>query len=117
MLDLVEVELPQSRCLSPADNQSRVAAVSRSPGHTLVKANQGSISLVAGLGVDGDVHHGATLKQSFRRMRFGNEPNLRQVHLLHAELHDELRERGFDIVPGQMGENVTTRGIDLLGVP
>jgi hypothetical protein len=100
-----------------AHSEPVVVAVSRSPAHTLVKANQPSISLETGLGVDGDVHQGATVKHSFRRMRFGKQPNLRQVHLIHAELHDELRARGFNIAPGQMGENVTTRGIDLLALP
>ena len=117
MFDIAESDLPTLDGITPAWNGCAVVAVSRSPGHTVVKANRDRISLIAGLGIEGDVHQGETLKQSFRRMRFGSQPNLRQVHLIHAELHDELRERGFDLAAGQMGENITTRGIDLLGLP
>jgi MOSC domain-containing protein YiiM len=94
-----------------------VVAVSRSATHTMSKANAEGIRLVEGLGVDGDVHAGATVKHRSRVQRDPTAPNLRQVHLIHAELHDELREAGFDVAPGQMGENVTTRGLDLLGLP
>ncbi len=93
-----------------------VAAVSRSPLHTLAKPNEASISLVAGLGVAGDAHQGVTVKHRSRVARDPTQPNLRQVHLIHAELHDELRAAGFAVAPGQMGENVTTRGVDLLGL-
>jgi hypothetical protein len=116
MLDLIEVVSPHIAEIA-LDRTPTIIAVSRSPGHTMAKANHGSISLIAGLGVDGDVHQGTTLKQSFRRLRFGSQPNLRQVHLLTAELHDELRELGFNIAPGQMGENITTRGLNLLDLP
>ena len=92
-----------------------VTGVSCGAGHTLVKQNRDSIRLLSGLGVEGDAHLGATVKHRSRLARFSKEPNLRQVHLIHAELHDELRERGFTVSAGQMGENVTTRGIDLLG--
>ena len=94
-----------------------VTAVSRSEGHTLTKLNADSIRLLAGLGVEGDAHSGATVKHRSRLARFSNEPNLRQIHLIHAELHDTLREQGFAVSAGQMGENVTTRGVDLLGLP
>ena len=94
-----------------------VKAVSRSAGHTLVKSNEDKIRLMAGLGVEGDAHLGATVKHRSRVARDPSQPNLRQVHLIHAELHDELRERGFAVSAGQMGENVTTRGVDLLGLP
>ncbi len=94
-----------------------VTAVSRSPGHTLAKPNQEKIRLVAGLGVEGDAHAGATVKHRSRVARDACRPNLRQVHLIHAELHDELRAAGFAVAPGQMGENVTTRGVDLLALP
>lgn len=93
-----------------------VAAVSRSPAHTLSKPNQDRIRLVAGLGVEGDAHQGKTVKHRSRVARDPTQPNLRQVHLIHAELHDELRGAGFAVAPGQMGENVTTRGVDLLGL-
>ena len=94
-----------------------VLAVSRSGTHTLTKPNQASIRLLAGLGVEGDAHLGGTVKHRSRVARDPSQPNLRQVHLMHAELHDGLRAAGFDVSPGQMGENVTTRGVDLLGLP
>ncbi len=93
-----------------------VTAVSRSPRHSLVKSNEDCIKLVAGLGVEGDAHLGTTVKHRSRVARDPTQPNLRQVHLVHAELHDELREAGFTVAPGQMGENVTTSGVDLLGL-
>ena len=94
-----------------------VSAVSRSGKHTMAKPNQLSIRLMAGLGVEGDAHQGATVKHRSRVRRDPSQPNLRQVHLIHAELHDELRSAGFAVEAGQMGENVTTRGVDLLGLP
>ena len=95
----------------------RVISVSRSPGHTLSKSNGESIRLLAGLGVDGDAHMGKTVKHRSRVARDPSQPNLRQVHLIHSELFDELRGQGFDVSPGQMGENITTSGIDLLDLP
>jgi MOSC domain-containing protein YiiM len=94
-----------------------VTAVSRSATHTMSKRNVGAIRLLAGLGVEGDAHLGETVKHRSRVRRDPTQPNLRQVHLIHAELHDELRAAGFEVEPGQMGENVTTRGVDLLGLP
>ena len=94
-----------------------VTAVSRSATHTMTKPNLDGVRLLTGLGVEGDAHLGVTVKHRSRVARDPSQPNLRQVHLIHAELHDELRGAGFDVAPGQMGENVTTRGIDLLGLP
>ncbi len=94
-----------------------VAAVSRSPTHTMTKPTADSIRLLAGLGVEGDAHQGVTVKHRSRVARDPTQPNLRQVHLIHAELFDELRAAGFDMAPGQMGENVTTRGLPLLALP
>jgi MOSC domain-containing protein YiiM len=94
-----------------------VTAVSRSPAHTFGKRNEPAIRLLKGLGVEGDAHAGETVKHRSRVAVDPSQPNLRQVHLVHAELHDELRGAGFDVSAGQMGENVTTRGIDLLGLP
>lgn len=94
-----------------------MTAVSRSASHTMVKPNQESIHLRCGLGVEGDAHFGETVKHRSRVRRDPSQPNLRQVHLIHEELYDELREAGFTVVPGQMGENVTTRGVKLLGLP
>lgn len=94
-----------------------VAAVSRSATHTLIKPNQESIRLRTGLGVEGDAHMGETVKHRSRVARNPTEPNLRQVHLIHAELHDELQAAGMTVLAGEMGENITTRGVDLLGLP
>lgn len=94
-----------------------VTAVSASATHTLTKPNHLAVRLVAHLGVEGDAHSGPTVKHRSRVARDPDQPNLRQVHLIHAELHDELRAVGFDVAAGQMGENVTTRGVDLLGLP
>jgi MOSC domain-containing protein YiiM len=94
-----------------------VTAVSCSATHSFSKPNAGSIRLVAGLGVEGDAHQGVTVKHRSRVARDPTVPNLRQVHLMHAELFQELRQTGFAVSAGQMGENVTTSGVDLLGLP
>jgi len=94
-----------------------VAAVCQSPTHSLTKPMADKIRLIAGIGVEGDAHAGATVKHLSRLLKFGNSPNLRQVHLMHAELFDELRAAGFEVWAGRMGENLTTRGVDLLGLP
>lgn len=94
-----------------------VLAVSRSATHSLSKGGQLAIQLIAGLGVADDAHAGVTVQHRSRVARDPSQPNLRQVHLIHTELHEELRQRGFDVAAGQMGENITTRGIDLLGLP
>lgn len=93
-----------------------VVAVSSSPRHSFSKPTRPAITLVAGVGVDGDAHSGVTVQHRSRVRRDPTQPNLRQVHLFSAELHDELRSSGFDLVPGDIGENVTTRGVDLLGL-
>lgn len=94
-----------------------VTAVHSSPTHSLSKRARASIRLLAGLGVEGDAHAGERVQHQSRVKQDATQPNLRQVHLLQAELHDELRADGFDLSPGEMGENVTTRGVDLLGLP
>lgn len=94
-----------------------VTAVSRSATHSFSKQNQSSIQLLDGLGVEGDAHLGETVKHRSRVAQNPNQPNLRQVHLIHAELHEELQSAGFDVSSGQMGENITTRGIPLLELP
>jgi MOSC domain-containing protein YiiM len=93
-----------------------VAAVHARAHHSVSKDPRERIRLIAGEGVDGDAHLGETVQHRSRRRVDPTQPNLRQVHLIHAELHDELRSAGFVVAPGQMGENVTTRGIDLLGL-
>lgn len=94
-----------------------VTAVSRSEEYTFTKPVRESIMLLAGLGVEGDVHQGVTVKHRSRVRQDPTQPNLRQVHLMHEELFDELRDKGYHVSPGAIGENVTTRGIDLLGLP
>ena len=94
-----------------------VASVSRSKEHTFTKPTGATISLVAGLGVAGDAHMGETVKHRSHIRKFGHIPNLRQVLLIHEELFAELGARGFDVGPGSIGENVTTRGLDLLALP
>ena len=103
--------------MSNRDVAGVVEAVSLSGSHIMSKPNRDYIRLVEGLGVEGDAHSGKTVKHRSRVARDPNQPNLRQVHLIHAELHDELNTGGFSISAGQMGENVTTRGIDLLALP
>jgi MOSC domain-containing protein YiiM len=98
-------------------DRARVTAVSLSAAHGVGKQNQDHVHLVTGVGVEGDVHSGKKVKHRSRVARDAEQPNLRQVHLIHAELHDELRAAGFDVADGQMGENVTTRGVDLLALP
>lgn len=94
-----------------------VTAVSRRSGHGVGKDGQDSIRLLPGLGVEGDAHMGTTVKHRSRVRRDPTAPNLRQVHLISEEMHAELAAAGFAVGPGVMGENVTTRGLDLLGLP
>ncbi|MFD5921259.1 MOSC domain-containing protein [Kitasatospora sp. NPDC058201] len=94
-----------------------VTAVSSSGEYTFTKPNRDGITLLAGLGVEGDVHAGVTVKHRSRVAQDPTLPNLRQVHLIHEELFAEVGEKGFEVAPGQLGENITTGGIDLLGLP
>ena len=94
----------------------RVLEVHRSSSHNFSKFQEDSITLVVGLGVEGDAHAGATVKHRSRVARDASAPNLRQVHLIHAELFDELVQQDHAVFPGDLGENITTRGIDLLAL-
>ena len=94
-----------------------VLAVHASGMHTMSKHTLLSIMLIEGLGVEGDAHRGSTAKHGSRVRANPTQPNLRQVHLIHSELFDELRERCFETVPGMMGENITTANINLLTLP
>ena len=94
-----------------------VVAVSARSGHHFSKTPSLCIRLLTGLGVDGDAHMGETVKHRSRVRRDPTQPNLRQVHLIHAELFEELRAKGFVVQPADLGENVTTEGIDLLALP
>lgn len=96
---------------------ARVVAVARDTAHRFSKATLGTIHLVEGRGVEGDAHAGVTVQHRSRVAKNPNQPNLRQVHLIANELLDELQSRGFPIVPGMLGENITTSGIDLIALP
>lgn len=93
-----------------------VIAVSRKASHGVAKENQLTVRLLAGAGIEGDAHCGATVKHRSRVKANPAAPNLRQVHLIHGELHEELAAQGFQLFPGLMGENITTQGLDLLGL-
>jgi MOSC domain-containing protein YiiM len=94
-----------------------VEAVCCGAAHGPFKPTRSAIRLLAGLGVEGDAHLGATVQHRSRVRRDPTRPNLRQVHLIHAELHDELAEAGFRVAAGRMGENITTSGVALLALP
>jgi len=94
----------------------RVVAVCVDKGHHFSKPLVMSIRLLPGLGVEGDAHMGEKVKHLFLARKNPDAPNLRQVHLMHRELFDEVRAKGFDVKPGDLGENITTEGVDLLGL-
>jgi MOSC domain-containing protein YiiM len=107
----------ESRMFEGSDASGVVTSVSLDPAHRFSKAVQPSIRVLAGLGVEGDAHMGVTVKHRSRVAKDPNQPNLRQIHLIHEELLDMLRLAGFQVRPGIMGENITTRGIALLDLP
>ncbi|WP_284550406.1 MOSC domain-containing protein [Aestuariimicrobium sp. T2.26MG-19.2B] len=96
---------------------ARVMAVHSSPSHSFSKQTHDHVTLVEGLGVEGDAHSGATVKHRSRVAKAPSTPNLRQVHLMHQELFDTLAYSGHEVHPGDLGENITTVGVDLLGLP
>ncbi|MFD7746362.1 MOSC domain-containing protein [Streptomyces sp. NPDC059698] len=95
----------------------QVTAVCRSERYAFSKPTRPSVTLLAGLGVEGDVHAGRTIRHQFRMTYEPDLPNLRQVHLMHEELFAELALKGYDVSAGRLGENITTAGVDLLGLP
>jgi MOSC domain-containing protein YiiM len=97
--------------------EAQVVAVCSSSTHTMRKPVRESIQLITGQGVKDDAHAGATIKHRSRVAKDASQPNLRQVHLIHSELHDEVGALGLQVGPGEMGENITTAGVDLLGLP
>ena len=96
---------------------ARVVSVSRDEAHRFSKPRVEEIRLIEGWGVEGDAHAGTTVQHLSRVARDPHQPNLRQVHLVHSELFDEVRKNGYDVEPGQLGENITTAGLDLLALP
>jgi MOSC domain-containing protein YiiM len=95
----------------------QVVSVNSSAEHTFSKPPRETVRLIAGIGVEGDSHAGETVKHRSRVRIDPSQPNLRQVHLIHEELQDELRALGFAVGAGKMGENITTRGVPLLDLP
>lgn len=104
---------PEPHELEPAV----VVAVACDDAHRFSKPTRDAITLVQDWGVEGDAHAGATVRHRSHAAREPHLPNLRQVHLLHAELFDEVAQDGYVVTPGSMGENVTTAGVDLLRLP
>ena len=94
-----------------------VTAVHLSPDHSFTKTSTDAIEVIAGLGVVGDAHMGAQVRHRSRVRADPTQPNLRQLHLIAAEVLEELAEGGFDVAPGALGENLTTQGLDLLELP
>ncbi len=96
---------------------ARILSVSAAAGHVFSKPSLKQIRLLEGLGVEGDAHCGPKVKHRAHAARNPDKPNLRQVHLIQAELFAELKRLGFVVGPGDLGENITTTGIDLLSLP
>jgi MOSC domain-containing protein YiiM len=101
----------------PDAPKAHVIAVARDNGHHFSKHPQDRITLLAGLGVQGDAHAGVKVQHLSRMARDPTQPNLRQVHLIQSELFGSVARHGLTVTPGQMGENITTAGIDLLALP
>ncbi|MEH6631054.1 MAG: MOSC domain-containing protein [Halopseudomonas aestusnigri] len=97
--------------------ETKVIATCLSGEHSFSKPAVDHIELIAGQGARGDAHCGVTVKHRSRVAKGPSQPNLRQIHLIHSELHGELVAAGFKVGPGVMGENITTTGIDLLALP
>lgn len=109
--------MSKNRRMAESITRGSVVAVSRDPDHRFTKPVVDGIVLIADWDVEGDTHAGVTVQHRSRVARDPSQPNLRQVHLLHAELFDEVAASGYRVEPGQLGENVTTRGVDLLALP
>jgi len=99
------------------DSLGYVIAVAKSGSHSFSKNLQDEIKLIEDFGVEGDVHGGKTIKHRSRLFRMKEAHNQRQVHLIHSELFEELKGKGFKVLPGELGENITTQGLDLLSLP
>lgn len=96
---------------------ARVVAVASDTAHNFAKPPRDFISLIAGQGVENDAHCGKTVQHLSDKQKNPNAPNLRQVHLMHSELFQELAAQGIQVSAGQMGENITTEGLDILNLP
>jgi MOSC domain-containing protein YiiM len=112
------VTVTEPSTTSPSSRTAaRVVSVHASAVHGFSKPAVEEVVLVEGVGVEGDAHAGVTVQHRSRVAADPSQPNVRQVHLIHAELFDLLREAGHDVAPGDLGENLTTRGLDLLALP
>lgn len=94
-----------------------VSGVSSDAEHRFSKPPKQHITLVENHGVEGDAHAGKHVRHRFIAKVRPMQANRRQVHLIRAELFDELREAGHPIGPGDLGENVTTAGLKLEHLP
>ena len=96
---------------------ARIVGVQVNSAHTFSKLPATVVKLIENHGVEGDAHAGPTDQHQFHIRRFGHHPNLRQDHVIHAELLDEMQAKGHTVRPGDLGENLTTRNVDLLNLP
>jgi MOSC domain-containing protein YiiM len=112
--DVLRAGPDEAVCLNTSPT---VLGVFANNAHTFSKQAQAGITLLEGLGVEGDAHCGVTVQHVYDAKKDPSRPNLRQVHLMQAELFDEVNAKGFSVRPGDLGENITTRNLDLLGLP
>ena len=108
--------MPDHRQIQAVD-APHVVGVQISSKHRFSKTSKEAIQLIENVGVEGDAHAGSTDQHLYHIKRFGQQPNLRQVHLIHTEFFDEVFAKGHEVHPGDLGENIATRNIDLLGLP
>ncbi|MEI7624224.1 MAG: MOSC domain-containing protein [Actinomycetes bacterium] len=94
-----------------------VTSLHSDSGHNFSKPSIAEAVFLAGVGIEGDAHSGPTTQHLSRQKKDASRPNLRQVHLVASELHEELRADGFDVPFGAFGENLTTSGLDLGELP
>ena len=92
----------------------RVVAVNSKDTPGVGKIPRDAVTLIANHGIEGDYHAGPDVRHRSRAAKDPQQPNRRQVHLMHSELFDDLAPLGIKVTPGAMGENITTRGLALL---
>ncbi len=102
---------------TPKPTSAQVVGVQVNSAHSFSKTPQDTITLIENFGVQGDAHAGPNDQHLFHIRRYGQQPNLRQVHLIHSEFFDDVSTKGHTVLPGDLGENIATRGVDLLGLP
>jgi hypothetical protein len=101
----------------PSKQKGIVVSVSRDDDHRFSKPLVASVRLIEGYGIEGDAHAGRFMKHRYLVKRQPTLANNRQVHLIQFDLFRELAKLGFEVNPGELGENITTSGIDLLALP